>query len=114
MTSLVLKSMRPGAEATVHMLAFMPEPQVLELHLSLEGSDQFVVGSTAEKANRFLIEPRVPGVKGVLASLVGKQPSPIRMWLTPDPAPGMLKVEGALYRDGPIWRITPAVPRWKQ
>jgi hypothetical protein len=34
--------------------------------------------------------------------------------LTPDPAPALMKFEGPLYADGPIWHITPAGPTWKE
>ncbi|HSP99498.1 MAG TPA: hypothetical protein VL049_19930, partial [Candidatus Dormibacteraeota bacterium] len=110
MTSLLLKNLRTGASATTHLLAFTPEPQILELHLSPEGSDHFVVGSTVERTTRFLIQPTVPGIKGVVATVIGKQPPSFRMWLTPQPAPALWKFEGPLYADGPTWRITPGSP----
>ena len=96
------------------MIAFTPEPHVLELHFAAEARDRYWVGSTAESATRFLVEPRVPGVRGVVASIAGKQPPSFRMWLTPDPAPALMKFEGPLYADGPIWRIIPASPTWKE
>ena len=60
------------------------------------------------------MEPKVPGIKGAVATVIGKQPPSFRMWLTPDPAPAFLKFEGALYADGPTWRISPSSPKWKE
>jgi hypothetical protein len=114
MTSLLLKNLRPGVSGVAHMMAFTPEPHLLEVDFSAEGKDRYWVGSTAESATRFIIEPRVPGVRGVLTTIVGKQPPSFRMWLTPAPAPALMKFEGPLYADGPTWRITPAGPTWKE
>jgi hypothetical protein len=114
MTSLVLKNLPPGASGIVHFIAFTPKPQLLELELSPEGTDQLLIGSAAQTVTRFLMQPKVPGMKGVVATAVGKQPQPFRMWLTPEPAPALLKFEGPLYADGPIWRISPTSPKWKE
>ena len=114
MTSLVLKNLPPGASGMTHLLAFTPKPQVLELHLTPQGADQFFVGATAETAMRFLMEPKVPGVKGVLATVTGKQPPSFEMWMTAEPAPSLVKFEGPLYADGPTWRIGPNAPTWRR
>jgi hypothetical protein len=60
------------------------------------------------------MQPKVPGVKGVLATAVGKQPPSFQMWFTAEPAPSLVKFEGPLYADGPTWRIVPTAPAWRQ
>jgi hypothetical protein len=114
MTSVLLKNLPRGASATTHVLAFTPEPHVLELHLRPDGSDQFWVGPHADTATRFLAEPNVTGVTGVVAKLVGKDPPAVHIWIAQGKAPTFLKFEGALYLDGPTWRIEPSAPRWKE
>ena len=113
MTSLVLKNLPPGSTATTHMIAFTPKPQLLEVQLGLEGTDHYVIGGVAQPVGRFLIQPKVPGVKGVIATVIGKAPPSFHMWLTPEPAPALLRFEGPLYADGPTWRLGPAPPKFK-
>ena len=49
----------------------------------------------------------------VLASVTGKQPPEVHMWIAPEPAPVLVRFEGALFVDGPAWRIELGAPRWK-
>jgi len=114
LTSVLLKNLRQGESANTHLMTFLPEPLVLELELTPEGKDTYWVGSASSQATRFLVKPNVPGFKGVLASIVGKQPPEVRMWIAPEPAPVLVRFEGALFVDGPPWRIDLAAPRWKK
>jgi hypothetical protein len=114
MTSVLLKNLPRGASAVTHTMAFTPEPHVLELHLAPDGTDRFSVGRTVDTATRFLVEPKVTGVTGVIATLLGKDPSPVHMWIAQGKAPTFLKFEGALYLGGPTWRIELSSPSWKK
>jgi hypothetical protein len=114
MTSILLKNLQPGSSATTHLMAFTPKPQVLELHLTPEGSDLYWVGASSATAIRYLIQPKVPGIKGAVATLIGKQPPDFRMWIADGKAPVLLRFEGPMYVDGPIWRIGMGAPTWKK
>ena len=114
MTSVLAKNLPKGAAAKTHLMTFRPEPLVLDLEISREGADAYAVGGVSTEATRFLIKPTVPGVKGVLASMVGKQPPEVRMWIAPEPAPVLVRFAGALFVDGPPWRIELSAPRWKK
>jgi hypothetical protein len=112
LTSVLAKNLEPGAAAAAHLLTFQPEPLVLDLAITPEGRDAYWVGGARTEATRFIIKPTVPGVKGVLASIAGKQPPIVHMWIAPEPAPVLVRFEGALYVDGPEWRIELSAPRW--
>lgn len=114
MTSTLLKNLAPGATAKTHLLAFTPEPQLLELNLTPEGSDEYWVGSAGGAATRYVMKPEVTGLRGVVASVVGKQPPEFRMWIAKSNAPTLVRFEGPMYADGPPWRIAPAGPSWKK
>jgi hypothetical protein len=114
LTSVLLKNLPHGASAATHLMTFDPKPLVLDLELAPEGTDTYWVGGASSDATRFLVKPTVPGVKGVLASAVGKQPPQVRMWIAPEPAPSLVRFEGALFIDGPQWRVDLATPRWKR
>jgi hypothetical protein len=114
MTSTLLKNLPRGASATTHLVSFDPEPIVLEFHLTPEGTDPFWVGKQERKATRFLAKPKVTGLTGVLATVVGKQPEPIRMWIAQGKAPVLVRFEGSFYVEGPDWRVEMAAPTWKR
>lgn len=114
LTSVLLKNLPPGASAHAHLLTFRPEPLLLDVDLAPEGSDPFWVGDDATPATRFLVKPTVPGVKGLLASMLGREPPEVRMWIAPPPAPGLVRFQGALSAGGPPFLIELSGPRWKK
>jgi hypothetical protein len=114
LTSTLLKNLMPAGAATTHVVTFRPKPLILKLHLVPEGTHAFFVGSAEQKATRFLVQPRVSGMTGILASVAGKQPPAVRMWIARGPAPVLIRAEGPLYADGPAWRIEPSGPRWSR
>jgi hypothetical protein len=50
----------------------------------------------------------------MVATVVGKQPPPVRFWLTSGRVPTFVRFEGPLYVDGPTWRVELAGARWKR
>lgn len=113
MTSTLLKNLPAGASATTHLLAFTPKPRTLELRLTPEGSDRYLVGTASDTATRFLIQPKVVGVTGAFATVVGKQPPELHMWIAQGKAPTLVRFEGPLYNEGPPWRIDLTAPQWE-
>jgi hypothetical protein len=111
MTSIFLKNRMPNGSGAARLLAFTPDPVVLDVAFVAQGSDRYWIGRTARTATRYLIDPAVPGVKGVLATLVGKQPPSFRMWIAQGKAPILIRFEGPLYAEGPTWRIGMTAPR---
>ena len=110
LTSTVLKNLERGATAKTHIIAFDPEPRILELHLAPVDSDSYSLGKVKGTATRFMMRPRVTGVTGVVATVIGKQPPAFSMWMTNSGLPTLIRFEGPLYADGPIWRIGIAAP----
>ncbi len=113
-TSMLLKNLAPNGSAMTHLMSFSPKPRVVELHLRPEGVDRYWTGDAAAPATRYLIEPKVPGVTGVVATVIGKQPPSLRMWIAQGRAPTLVKFEGPLYVEGPPWRIELSGPQWKE
>jgi hypothetical protein len=75
------------------------------------GEDSFTVGGAARTARRYLMKLEVPGVMGVLATVVGKDPPDVSYWIS-TPIPAFLKFEGQMFLNGPVWRIEPTRARW--
>lgn len=114
MTTTLLRNLAAGAGADVHLLAFTPGPTLLEVALAPEGTDPFWVAGRRSTATRFVVTPKVVGVKGVLASVVGKQPEPLRIWLTTGRVPTFVRFEGPMYVGGPTWRVELATLGWRR
>ena len=114
LTLVLLKNLSRGTAAAGHMLVFTPKPYMLDTDLRAEGEDKFLVGDLVRTATRYLVKLELKGLTGVVASLIGKDPPDQRYWITTGPAPGFVKLEGALFLKGPRWRIEFAAPRWPE
>jgi hypothetical protein len=112
LTSILLKNLPPGASGTAHLLAFTPDPSALEVSMVPEGDDRYWVGSADGKATRYRVQAEVVGVRGVVTTVIGKQPPPFFMWIATGKAPVLVRFRGPLYMDGPEWRIELDAPRW--
>jgi hypothetical protein len=59
------------------------------------------------------MKPKIGGIKGLLAPLVGKQPEDVHVWVLGGEAPAFLAAEQQFYPEGPVWRIELSVPNWQ-
>jgi len=101
----LLKNIQPNATSTtVSMVAGTSKPRLVKLNIVPEG-ETLSVGALHYEVLRYVVKVEVGGVAGVVAPLIGKKPPDIHIWVLKDPAPVVVKSEGPLYEDGPIWRI---------
>jgi hypothetical protein len=112
MTGMLLRNLPAGGRATGYLMAFTPKPQLVRSDLGPEGEERFSVGDATFTAVRHLVKLDIPGLKGAIANLIGKNPPDIRYWVSSGAVPAFLKFEGAMYLNGPIWTIEQATPRW--
>ena len=112
MASTLLKNLVPYRSANVHVVAFRPNPLVVDVRLEPEGVDRCRIGTESLATTRFAIRAHVPGAKGALATVAGKQPADRRMWIVQGRAPSLVRFEGPLYDGGPTWHVELAPPRW--
>jgi hypothetical protein len=105
MALLTLKNLPPGEGATVQLAAFTPKPRLLRVALRREGEDRVVFAGNAKPATRFLVDLEIGGLTGVVASLVGKNPPDLRYWLVLGDIPAFARFEGAMFLNGPVWRV---------
>jgi hypothetical protein len=112
MTLMLLKDLPGGAGATVHMAVFTPEPRLLEMEWSWEGEDEVMLGGRAMKTMRSLVKLKIGGLTGVIASLVGKSPPDLRYWLVAGDVPAFVRFEGAMFLNGPVWRLEMTTVEW--
>jgi hypothetical protein len=112
MISILLKNLRGGSGGG-HMVAFTPKPRLLRMELLPDGEESFYVGSAARSASRYLVKLDLPGLIGLVATVVGKEPPSLRYWVSLRPVPAFLKVEAPFFLNGPIWRVEMSRAQWK-
>jgi len=108
----LLKNIQPNATSTtVSMVAGISKPRLVKLNIVPEGEETLSVGVLHYEVSRYVVKVEIGGVAGVVAPLIGKKPPDIHIWVLKDPAPVVVKSEGPLYEDGPIWRIELGAPK---
>jgi len=111
----ILKNIRPETKETkMSYVAATPKPRLVKLSIIPQGEETFWVAGSGVKAVRFTIKAELGGIAGVIAPLLGKQPTDINVWVAGGEAPTFVKLEGPLYLGGPIWRIQLTSPVWRQ
>jgi|SRR5580698_1587924 hypothetical protein len=94
------------------MVAATPKPRLVKLAITSLGEDAFSVGGSSRKATHYIVKVELGGAEGVVAPIVGKQPTDTQVWILSGDAPAFVKLEGALAYEGPIWRIELTSPVW--
>jgi hypothetical protein len=110
----LLLNIRPStAKTTVSMVATTPKPRLVKLIITPSGQESFTVGNIKHSAIHYVIKVDIGGVAGAVAPVVGKQPADLHIWIdTEEQAPVLVRMEGPLFNEGPIWRIEMASPVW--
>lgn len=109
----LMKNIRPETQETkVSMIVASPKPRLVKLAISPKGEEPFSIAGSRRKAMHYTIKIELGGIAGVIAPLIGKEPSDIQIWILEGKAPSFVKEEGALYQGGPIWSIQLASPVW--
>jgi hypothetical protein len=114
MIGMLLKNVAPARTAGGQLLAFTPTPRFLKIVAAAEGEDPFFVGDEIRKATRYFVKFDLGFTTGILAKIMGKDVPNVRYWISSAAAPGFLKFEGAMFVNGPVWRIELTSPRWSK
>jgi hypothetical protein len=87
------------------MVAPTSKPRLVHIVIAADGEDRVTIGGRRRQATNYRIKIELGGLAGVVAPVIGKQPSDIHFWVLSGDAPAFLREEGQLYEGGPIWRI---------
>ena len=60
------------------------------------------------------VKVEIGGIAGMIAPLIGKQPTDTKVWVIGEGAPAFVRVDEALYVGGPVWTIQITGPEWAQ
>ncbi len=113
MMQLVVENFPPGtSEWKTSYLAADPKPSVVQFSFKPDGQDRLKVGGVSRNVIRYKLHVDIHGIAGVIAPIIGKQPSDIELWVLGGDAPVLVRMEGALYPQGPIWTMVLTSPTW--
>jgi hypothetical protein len=110
--SVLMKNIDPAITTTVTVVAGEPKPRLVKVIITPEGKSPFLIGRSKREGTEFDLKAKIEGAAGVVAPLVGKQPPDTHIWVFGGIAPVVLKSEGPLEPDGPIWRVQNVGPAW--
>jgi len=111
----LLKNLHAGESPPAFpIVVATPKPRLIKLMASTAGQDTFSVGGSARKATHYILRPEMGGLGELVASLAGREPAAVHVWIHPGEAPVFIKSEGPLYPGGPVWRIELTSPTWSQ
>ncbi|MGC1108190.1 MAG: hypothetical protein WA876_16795 [Candidatus Acidiferrales bacterium] len=112
---IILKDIDPKAvQTTVSMVAATPKPRIVHLIITPRGEQPFFINTSQHAAIHYVIKVDIGGTAGVVAPLVGKQPANSDAWVLGGSAPALVREQGPLYEDGPVWTIMPIAPKWSK
>lgn len=93
------------AETDASMVVATPKPRLVKLEFSPQGEDSFSLAGIARKALHYQIKLDLGGVTGLVASMIGKTPPDLEVWIEGGEVPAFVKEEGPLSARGPIVSI---------
>ena len=110
----LLLNIPPGTpETKIAYIAPGKKARVIHLSIKPTGTQSFRIGAFRRKATDFTIHVELGGVAGVVAPIIGKQPSDYHFWLQDGVPPVFIREEVPLYEGGPIWRLEQISPSFR-
>ncbi len=102
----LLLNILPGTpETKISYVAPGAKPRLIHISIKPAGNLSFKVGGMRRTATDFVLHVEFGGVTGLVAPMIGKEPSNYHIWILPGTPPAFVREEGQLYEGGPIWRM---------
>jgi hypothetical protein len=102
-----LLNLPKGANETVNVLAFVPEPTPIAVELTFVGEHVIRIGDQPRKAWQYAFKPDIGPVKKFLGTMLGKLPADFHYdcYVLADEVPSFVRFEGPLQLMGPTLSI---------
>ena len=84
------------------MLAPSGKGRLIKLAITPDEEGHFSIVGIRKTANVFRVKVELGGVTGLVAPIVGKQPSDTLVWVAGGNAPALVREVGQMYEGGPI------------
>jgi hypothetical protein len=111
MVIMLAKNVSTTEHRIVHLVAYTPEPRLIELEFIPGPAEKVAFGKNSESAVRFTLKPRLGTLTGFFARMLGKLPPDSYTWIVTEDAPAFARFQGPLFT-GPVWRIDLESPTW--
>lgn len=108
--NLLLNILPSTPETKITYIAPGKKARLVHISIKPTGTLSFRVGTFRRKATDFTLHVELGGLTGIVAPIVGRQPSDYHIWLQNGVPPAFLREEGPLYEGGPIWRMEQVSP----
>lgn len=108
--NLLLNILPSTPETKISYVVPGKKPRLIRVSIRPMGTLSFRIGAFRRKATDFALHVELGGVTGVIAPIIGKQPSDYHIWLQSGVPPAFVREEGPLYEGGPIWRMEQISP----
>lgn len=112
--NLLLNVLPSDLETKLSFVAPTTKPRLVHLVIKRGTDMPFTIGGTHRKALDFVVHVDIGGIAGVVAPMVGKEPSDYHIWILGGAVPAFIREEGQLYQGGPVWRVEQASPVFEQ
>ncbi len=113
--NLLMNLLPSTPETKLSFVAPTEKPRLIHLSIKPAGEVPFLIGGTKRKAIDYVVHVELGGMTGMIAPMIGKQPSDYHIWiLGGTSSPAFIREEGALYEGGPIWRVEQISPSFIQ
>ena len=106
-----LPAQDPGTKLSY--LAATPKPRIVHLSIKEDGTDNFGSAGLRNTAQRYRIHIDIGGFAGLVAPMLGKEPSDAVAWVSGNQVPAFVKSENPLYLGGPLLRTELIGPVWQ-
>jgi len=114
MVMLIAKNLVKGASATVHFVAFTPDPRMIQLEYTPLGSSKVSPPELPGAMVKYRVKPLLGTRLTVMTAILGRTPPDNYAWIIHETVPAFVRFEGPLAMEGPVWRIETTAPRWPQ
>ncbi len=112
--NLLMNILPATPETRLSFVAPTAKPRLIHFTIKPAGEVPFLIAGSKRKAIDYVLHAELGGLTGVIAPIIGKQPSDYHIWILAGPCPAFIREEGQLYEGGPIWRIEQVSPTFPQ
>lgn len=101
----IVTDLAKGQSETIHYAVFTPSPKLIKLEILPQDSEKVQIGGKEEETIKYELKAKLGGVTRFLAKVAGRKVPPFHAWVANGSAPLLVRFEGELYYNGPVWRL---------
>lgn len=103
--NLLLNILPATPETKISYVAPGAKPRLIHISIKPAGDLPFRIGGLRRTAKDSILHVEFGGAMGMVAPLIGKEPSDYHIWVLPGTPPAFIREEGQMYEGGPIWTM---------